>query len=409
MPILNQLISSQSLGDVIIDKLSKIKKNGRFVFFSAFAKTSGVQRLEKSMKRFKKNGGFLQGFIGVDLDGTSYEALLDLFNLCDELYIVHAEDPCVTYHSKVYFIESETERWFAIGSNNMTGGGLWTNFESCYMSSFSPSEKNKDLDDITAFINTFTNPLYPCSKKLSSVNDIEELLNENYIAEEARQSIARIKAEKGGTKKTKKMFGTQKYHIPKLVPHTTKSEPAKKKTTMVQNVQRIKTKFKNECFWFEMGVSTGGSRNILDLSKQGRIQKGNVDGTQYSIAGKTNVMQGGVKFFGLDPNDVSKEKNIKIKFNGMDFCYSTIKFTQNNGSWRIQLKGKAQSDSDLPTLSRYGSEHAFQYKILFFEKITTDYYALSLMDEKELDMVKEKSEFWALNGSRKDARAFGKI
>jgi hypothetical protein len=30
-------------------------------------------------------------------------------------------------------MESPTTAWCAIGSNNLTGGGLWTNFESCFI------------------------------------------------------------------------------------------------------------------------------------------------------------------------------------------------------------------------------------------------------------------------------------
>lgn len=407
MPILNQPFENKNLGNIIIDKLNSSKK-GRFIFFSAFAKTSGVLRIKDALIEFKKNGGFVQAFVGVDLEGTSYEALLNLFELCDELYIVHSELFSVTYHSKIYFIESKKEKWFAIGSNNMTGGGLWTNYESCYMNTLPAESSTEDLSSIINMAETFADPLFPCSKKIRSIDDVVELLEEKYIAREIKQHIDKIRTERKLAQRSKKLFGAKSHFIPKL--GKVKNISAQPKG-VVQNHKSLTSvpSFENECFWFEMRKSTGGSRNILDLSKSGKIQKGSVNGTSYSIPNEDEKMQGGVKFFGLDPDNTSKEKDIVINYEGTDFYCSTIKFAPDNGSWRIQLKGKAKGDSDVQDLSRYGNQGEFVNKILFFEKISDDYYVLSLMEDSELDAIKAESKVWALNGNGKNSKAFGMI
>lgn len=128
MPIINQPFQGQ-LGDILISKLTENYKS--ITIFSAFAKNSGVLRLKDPLVSFKKSGGYVKTFIGIDLDGTSYEALLNLYALCDELYVIHSENFSVTYHSKIYLLENDDKAWCAVGSNNLTGGGLWTNFESC--------------------------------------------------------------------------------------------------------------------------------------------------------------------------------------------------------------------------------------------------------------------------------------
>lgn len=164
--------------------------------------------------------------------------------------------------------------------------------------------------------------------------------------------------------------------------------------------------FANEQFWFEMRKSTGGSRNILDLSKLGKIEAGSVVGTPYEYP-DPKWMYGGIKFFDIDPEDVSREKDIAINYLGKDYCYSTIKFAPNNGSWRIQLKGIPDDNSE--ELSKYGNRGDFISKILVFEKINTSYYVLSLLDESKLDRIKELSRVWARNGSGSSSKAYGML
>lgn len=54
MLMLNQPFNGQ-LGDILTDKMQQ--PYNRFVFFSAFAKNSGVLRLKPAMEQFKANGG----------------------------------------------------------------------------------------------------------------------------------------------------------------------------------------------------------------------------------------------------------------------------------------------------------------------------------------------------------------
>ena len=116
MSILNQPFQGQ-LGNVLIDKIDNSNFSS-LTIFSAFAKNSGVLRLKSSLLKFKKTGGNIKAFIGIDLDGTSYEALLNLFFICDELYVIHSENMSTTYHSKIYLLENDTAAWCAIGSKN---------------------------------------------------------------------------------------------------------------------------------------------------------------------------------------------------------------------------------------------------------------------------------------------------
>lgn len=90
-----------------------------------------------------------------------------------------------------------------------------------------------------------------------------------------------------------------------------------------------------------------------------------------------------------------------------DYYPSTIKFNPKNGSWRIQLTGAPNDNSD--ELSKYGNHGDFIYKILVFEKINTNYYVLSLLDESELGRIKSLSRVWAKNGSGASSKAYGML
>ncbi|MDE6052282.1 MAG: phospholipase D family protein [Lachnospiraceae bacterium] len=412
MSILNQPFQGQ-LGNVLIDQLEKDYTS--LTIFSAFAKNSGVLRLKPALEDFKINGGKISAFIGIDLDGTSYEALLNLFSLCDSLYVIHSENMSTTYHSKIYLLENDKTAWCAIGSNNLTGGGLWTNFESCFIQNFALPSQAVELENIYSIVAKYSDSDYPCSAQIASVNDINILLEENYITKEVPQRISSIKrsrSEKADCIKNHP-FGSEKVVIPTLITKQRARKPfSKPDAEMQQNADYIidiptsTPAFTNEQFWFEMRKSTGGSRNILDLSMIGQIQSGSVAGTPYECPDPTR-MYGGVKFFEITPTDTSCEKDITINYLGKDYFPSTIKFAPDNGSWRIQLKGTPNDGTD--ELSKYGNRGDFVQKILFFEKITPDYYVLSLLDDSELDTIKTLSRVWARNGNNSSSKAYGML
>lgn len=410
MAIINQPFQGQ-LGNVLISELEK--SYTKFTIFSAFAKNSGVLRIKNSIEKFKENGGYVKAFIGIDLDGTSYEALLNLLVLCDELYVIHSENFSTTYHSKIYLLENSTSTWCAIGSNNLTGGGLWTNMESCFVQLYDLSNRKNELDNIYSLIEKYTEDDYSCSIKINSVADLNTLLEANYISKEVSQKLDNIEKRVLQKKRQKKnrLFGSEKISIPMIV---TTQKPYKKseKTSvpvdyaMITSPEKSVPAFTNEQFWFEMRKSTGGSRNILDLSKIGQIKSGSVKGTPYEYW-DSRRMYGGIKFFDINPEDTSRQKNITVNYLGKDYYPSTIKFAPDNGSWRIQLKGAPNDGTE--ELSKYGKRGEFIHKILVFEKINTDYYVLSLLDENELDHVKALSRVWAYNGNGSGSKAYGML
>lgn len=102
-----------------------------FLFVTAFAKTSGVNHIITNFKKFRELGGTITGIVGVDCKGTSIEALKQLKESTDKLYIIHNSNAGRTFHAKVYVFSNVSKAVSYIGSNNITLGGLVNNYEIC--------------------------------------------------------------------------------------------------------------------------------------------------------------------------------------------------------------------------------------------------------------------------------------
>lgn len=413
MIMINQPFHGQ-LGELLCQKLTQPLGHGAsFTLFSAFAKNSGVLRLKPALEQFKNSGGYITAFVGVDAHGTSYEAVLNLFELCDELYIVHSEGSESTFHSKIYELTNDGKTWIAVGSNNLTGGGLWTNFESavCF-------EDEHECDDcvhkIAELTQIYKDPAYSCSRCITSRDDIEDLLKEDYLRSEIRiQMEIRRNARRTDEQCARRnLFGRQNgIHLPRIE-RVDQQHPTGTTIRIEQEQEEVRAVYEitdsdvSERMWFEMRESTGGSRNILDLSKLGTIIAGTPHGTRYETS-DPEFMLGGIAFFDIDPESTDVEKSITVNYNGIDYVGCTIKFPtgdHSNGSWRIQMKGQSEAGVKI---HRVGGAEWLRHKILVFEKIRTDYYTLSVLEEDQVDNLIGQSTVVATNGSSPTSKKYG--
>ena len=416
--MLNQPFTGQ-LGDYLIDALQE-KSYSSLTFAVAFAKNSGVLRLKESLGKFRSGGAKITAFVGVDLGGTSYEALTSLLGLVDELYVIHVESD-QTFHSKVYSLKNETGGVLIVGSNNMTGGGLWTNFESCSVIdlSFNNTSDTAIQNQVEAFFLLLKNTEKSFSMRIAKQGDIDNLLSAKYVEKEVVTHIKRAKKKKSTSREPRsevthyfsKGFKTP---IPKLnqKPATTtvlvEADPEDEKGIGGPKAKFIPISEDNyQVVWFETRAMTGGSANQLDISMKAAIESGDPSGTEFAL-NEPNMMKGGVQFFGVNPQHPDEKKDITINFNGIDYVGNTLLYyvdgARPNGSWRLQIKGIAD---DGTAFTSHVERGYLKKKVLAFSRVETDYYFMTVFPETDLEEFKEASTLVARNGTSRQARFFG--
>lgn len=406
MELMNQPFTGQ-LGNRLIELLDSADYQALNIVV-AFAKNSGVLRIKNALERFRNRGGIVNVYVGVDLGGTSYEALTALLLHTDSLNVVHAEKS-QTFHSKIFQFLGQDRGLIIVGSHNLTGGGLWTNFESSII--VPVGKLGGDDIQILKVMDNYFNDLHSLEGSLMKINsqsDIENLLENGYVSKEVSEQINRAKAVTQNLRR-ESLFGKGvAVKLPRIV------MPKKEKTAVAAETQAellpISFDDKDQTIWFETRKLTGGSRNILDLSMKSLVERGNSKGTPFDL-GDPKFMRGGVEFFGLNPTATEEVKNITINFEGIDYAGNTILFPVGenaNGTWRLQIKGTSNSQQKITDAFRSkGDGHYLVEKIITFTKVKDDYYFLSVFPESELENFKTASRILAYNGSTKSAKYLG--
>lgn len=417
--ISNQPVSEQ-LGNYLIETLHEDNYT-IFTFAVAFAKNSGVLRLKESLEFFKSKGSSINAFVGMDLGGTSYEALTSLFGLVDNLYVVHVESD-QTFHPKIYSFSNNSEGLLIIGSSNMTGGGLWTNFESSAIVNLS-FENPADLEikaQTEGFFSFLRNSDNALSIHIACQDDIDMLLESKYIEKEVATRIQKAKCKKDSFEKQaslneRRFTRSFRAPIPKL------NQEQKVSTVLVtasiadeKGIDGSSVEFSPltedgyQIVWFETRAMTGGSGNQLDISMKAAIESGSPSGTEFAI-NESNLMKGGVQFFGINPEHTEENKDITINYNGVDYYGNTLLFYTSgkrpNGSWRLQIKGQASDGSSFT--SNVAKDGFLKHKVLVFSRVESDYYYMTVFSEEDLEEFKDASTLVARNGTGANARYFG--
>lgn len=133
------------VGDRIMQLLDEAKGGEftKFTMVAAFVKRAGVSRISKEIAAARANGTTICSIAGIDHGGSSAEGLSDLYDLSDEMYVVHSTQTHVTFHPKAYVFEGPARGVLIIGSSNLTCGGLFTNMELCAEAEYAiPAEQS---------------------------------------------------------------------------------------------------------------------------------------------------------------------------------------------------------------------------------------------------------------------------
>ncbi len=379
--------------------------SGKFESFSAFVafvSAGGLKNILDNLSYFRKKNDNIKLFIGVDLNATSKEALELLLTKNITTYIVYSPNS-VIYHPKVYILEGQ-ENKVIIGSSNLTISGLFQNMEASVAIDFDENDEKgiNFLADIYDYYNEFIDLSHQSCQLLTQ--DVLDILVESKIVLPEKvvfaknNQIGKEYQQKDGVSNEKLLAKFAK--IKKARPPKGYKKIIKKQEFIAVETENLKIieeniHLENGSMWIETGKMTGGSRNILDLSKKGKLN------------GETKF--GSVSYFGIDPENDTQTKDINIVLGEKQYNGNHIFYAEGNSNWRIRINGVTSENEKITAISKssLGNNGGFQNKILLFSKLDETLFKLEILEKEEMDILIENSEVWAKGGNESTGRAYG--
>lgn len=109
----------EAVGDASVEKLSVM---------TAWAKYSGLIRVKDQLESFRARGGTSRLIVGIDEGGATEQGLRLALELFDSVHVLFDRSGR-TFHPKIYLFEGPDVARLLVGSNNMTAGGVFYNYE----------------------------------------------------------------------------------------------------------------------------------------------------------------------------------------------------------------------------------------------------------------------------------------
>jgi hypothetical protein len=172
------------LGREIDEILAAKGRYENIIFVSAFVALRTILRLRDRLLAQYQAGCQLCLTVGIDLGGTSREVLEELLRWNCGVFVFHNPIPRATFHPKIYLFEGAASATLVVGSNNLTDGGFYTNYEAAIRHDFDLPEDEKEYKRISEPLLSFFNPGGVTVQKLT-VQLISTLAARGQLATEA--------------------------------------------------------------------------------------------------------------------------------------------------------------------------------------------------------------------------------
>jgi HKD family nuclease len=203
------------LGKVLSDMLDVEPSATGIVFVSAFVGLQTVMRVKHQVLQLKESGVAVRFVIGIDLGGTSQEVLKELLGWGIAVHIVKHRIPGHTFHPKLCLFEWPDRATIIIGSNNITEGGFFGNYEGAARITYQLPEDAEDYRAARVKLRRFLEPDGPVTYDLT-VEFLNRLISGGEIPSEAEARKGRDVPAKNKkvVGKKKSMFGWENIEPP---------------------------------------------------------------------------------------------------------------------------------------------------------------------------------------------------
>lgn len=155
------------LGDLIQARFAADGLPSAFYIVSAFASLPTVLRFKQSVIDVKNSDAELRIVLGVDMGGTSKEVLAEVASWGVPTTIVKNRMPGTVFHPKVYVLRWQQRGEIIVGSNNLTDGGMYKNYEASTLTTFEFPADLAAYEQAIAELQRFLVPTGPTASELT--------------------------------------------------------------------------------------------------------------------------------------------------------------------------------------------------------------------------------------------------
>lgn len=229
------------LGNVISELLDSDVTHTKILFVSAFVALRTILRLREPLLRHVENGANLRFTLGIDLGGTSREVLDELLRWDCETYIFHNTIARATFHPKVYLFETATTATLLVGSNNLTDGGFYTNYEAAVRYDFGLPHDKDEYERLLRPLAPFLTPQGATVQTLDA-NLIQTLVARGEVPSEAEARHLRHEQAQQHNRNQGDIpdspFAPVATHLPPLLPRHLRAEEPTNHQLPAQQVEQ---------------------------------------------------------------------------------------------------------------------------------------------------------------------------
>jgi len=208
------------LGKVLSHMLDAAPSPFRIVFVSAFVSVQTIMRVKQQVLELKNRRVDVRFVLGIDLGGTSQEVLNEVLRWGIDVRIVKHRIPGHTFHPKLYLFEWVDHATIIIGSNNITEGGFFGNYEGAACVTYALPEEADGFRHACGELARFLQPDGPVAYQLTE-EFLSKLIALGAIPTEAEARKGRDfapNARKATREKADPGFGTEDIALPPPLP-----------------------------------------------------------------------------------------------------------------------------------------------------------------------------------------------
>jgi HKD family nuclease len=213
----------QSHGRILSGLLTQVPPPKRVVIVSAFAGLQTVMRFKHTLLGLAENGAAVRIVIGVDMRGTSLEVLRELTTWAPvEVFVYRNRRPGHTFHPKVALIELPSRADVFVGSNNLTEGGFFRNYEAASRITYALPAETEAYTAACNALRRFLEPTPPLGLRLTpqlyaTLSQRADIPSEAQLQAERRRQ--RIESQPGDPPQpTIEIFGAEEISAPPPLP-----------------------------------------------------------------------------------------------------------------------------------------------------------------------------------------------